>query len=48
MDCYLSSLLHMPTNRMVLLSKAYTLYLCQGYAERERSDPEWSGVIPEW
>jgi len=21
---------------------------CQGRAERERSDPEWSGVTPEW
>jgi len=21
---------------------------CQGRAEQERSDPEWSGVTPEW
>jgi len=21
---------------------------CQGRAERERSDPEWSGITPEW
>ena len=21
---------------------------CQGRAERERSDPDWSGVTPEW
>jgi len=21
---------------------------CQGCVERERSDPEWSGVTPEW
>ena len=25
-----------------------TIQLCQGRAERERSDPEWSGVTPEW
>jgi len=22
--------------------------MCQGHAERERSDPEWSRIIPEW
>ena len=21
---------------------------CQGRAERERNDPDWSGVTPEW
>ena len=25
-----------------------SLIICQGRAERERSDLEWSGVTPEW
>ena len=25
-----------------------TVAPCQGRAERERSDPEWSGITPEW
>ena len=31
-----------------LIACHITIVICQGRAERERSDPDWSGVTPEW
>ena len=31
-----------------LVNKFTVLTICQGRAERERSDPEWGGITPEW
>ena len=34
-------------NKEIMIGYSY-LYKCQGRVERERSDPEWSGITLEW